>query len=257
MSTMKVTGVGLELTTGETLGLDPDTDIVLTVLDGWDGGGTFKRASVSRLNGAGEFSERGYKGAKVLSVQGDAAFPTRLAAAQFVLELEATLAEGTEGRLTVNDEDLGITRWAEVYLTAGAKITRTGSDVEFTFDLMSPDPYKRADPVEVANTNGTVTVTNTGTANTELEFVVVGDFPNGFTITSGAGNQLRIPVAYNTAGKELTINAATGKVTCGSEDITKLLTTREWTTVPRGATETFTIDGSPLQFKVRVTQTWH
>lgn len=263
MSTIELAPAGLELTTGESYGLDPDSEIVLTVLSGWDGGGTFRRASTSRLNRAGEYSERGYKGAKVLSVKGDAAFPSRREAAEFVLQLEATMAEGTAGRLTVVEEDLGITRWQDVYLTQGVSIERTGSDVEFTMSVLAPDPLKRGEPTDTSTNESGIAQTSLvgGTADPELEYFISGFYPYGFMIREQtSGRAVAYPFELNATGEPLRIQAATGEVTQGGQDLGAKLTTRNWPALKKGETLQLALTGdssSGAALTLRTIPTWH
>lgn len=242
MSTIAINQAGLDLVTGESYGLDPDRDIVLTVLENWEGGGTLRRASTPRLNKAGEFYERGYRGAKMMTIEGSATFPTRREAAEFAMELEATMADGTEGTLTVRDDDLGLTRFQQIYLTAGVKITRNGEDVDFVFDVMAPDPYKSGTTVTTASTptDGTVKARNTGTADAALTYSVAGNYPNGFTI-SGPDGDLQFTGAINATAVPVVIDDTTGKVTQGTQDLGSRLIVREWSRVRGGTIETFTL----------------
>jgi hypothetical protein len=263
MSTINIAPAGLELTTGESYGLDPSREIVLSVLDGWDGGGTFRRASTARLNRAGEYSERGHKGAKVLKVQGDAAFDTRREAAEFVLQLEANMADGTAGRLTVVEEDLGLTRWQDVYLTQGVEIERDGADVQFIMNLMAPDPFKRGTGVDTtAGPDGVAQTADAGgTADPELEYLVTGYFPYGFMIRETTQDRaIAYPFEVYANGEPLRIEAATGKVTLGDQDLSNKLTTRNWPAFKKGDTLTLQITGdgstNPV-LTVRTIPTWH
>jgi hypothetical protein len=263
MNTIDVQAAGLTLTTGESYGLDPARAIVLTVLEGWDGGGSFRRSSTARLGGHGDYAERGWKGAKIISVQGDAVFDTRQEAARFVLELEATLADGRAGRLTVVDEDLGLTRWQDVYLTAGAKITRTGTDVEFIFDTVAPDPFKRGDETETTAAQDTAaTVTTTGTADADQLFEITGYFPDGFTITEATTqNRLTFTGSIDSGADPVTIDASTGKVThAASGDISRRLPVRQWTTLGPGQEAKYTLTAAGAAggaLTVRQTPKWH
>lgn len=262
MSTIDVQATGLTMTTGETYGLDPARDIVLTILEGWEGGGTFRRSPTARLGKHGDYAERGYKGAKIISVAGDATFETRQTAAQFVVELECTMADGKAGRLTVIDQDLDLTRWHDVYLSAGPKITRDGTDVEFIFDLIAPDPFKRGDPIQATVDAGQeAEVWATGTADSDQVFELTGSFPSGFFIYEKYSlNALHYIAPVATSGTPLIIDAATGKVTLGENDLSNQLTGRQWTTLSPGVGASYRIQGAGItsaSMTVKAIPTWH
>lgn len=256
MSTITGLNVGLTLTTGEAYGLS--TDIVLTNLDGWEGGGSIRRTSTPRLNAHGDFAERGWRGPNLLTISGDATFGTASAASQFVIDLEANLADGTAGILTVTDTDLGLTRHMHIYLESGVDITHTCTDVAFTFMLMAPDPVKLGETETVAGT--TVTWRNTGTAPGRTAFELRGNYPTGFTITEAGGRTLAFTKPVDATAKPLVIDCTTGTVTQGATNLSAALTKREWTAVERGVTVTFTLtapDATNPALTLKGTPAWH
>lgn len=116
---------------------------LITKIDGWYGGGAaVRRPATQRLNGHGEFSERGWREARLVSVEGQAWADTRAEAAALVDEYAAHLADGTRGMVTVIDPDHG-TRRAECYLTGTPELDwDTDEGFSFAFDMVCPDPRK-------------------------------------------------------------------------------------------------------------------
>jgi hypothetical protein len=257
MSTIDGFSAGLQLTTGESLGADADT-IVLTKLEGWDGGGTMRRSSTPRLNAAGDFAERGHRGAKLVSIYGDAEFTTRQAAAQFVLQLEACLADGTGGTLTVTEDDLELIRSLDIYLTDGATIDRIETSVTFAFDTIAPDPYKYG--AEETVIGDTAAWTNIGTAPARLAFEIFGDHPDGITITETTTGRQIIYTPALVAGDPLRIDCVTGTAFIGTTDVSTGLTLREWPTTAAAATTEFILTGTANtdpSLHLKGTPLWH
>ncbi|WP_130178092.1 hypothetical protein [Cryobacterium sp. SO1] len=260
MSTVDGLVAGLTLTTGASYGLDPAVDIVLTGLDGWDGGGSIRRMSTPRLNAPGDFAERGYRGARLVSATGEATFPTRAQAARFMLDAVADLADGEAGVLTVHNTDLNLTMHLPVYLDEVADVKLTGeTDVSFSFDMIAPDPLKLGVPELVAV--WPYSWTNTGTATGRLVFQVAGVFPHGFTITETlTGAVLAYTTSFDGTAAPLVIDVTTGRVTHAGFNLAAGLTTREWTRVLPGqsaAFDLFGVDATNPQLILKGTSTWH
>lgn len=261
MSKIQVLQAGLTLTTGEAWGLDPKTNVALSVVDGWDGGGSIKRTSTSRLNRHGEYSERGYRGGRLVTVTGYTEKATRQEAAQFVLGLEACLADGTAGRLTVVEPDLGMTRFLDpVYLQQGAEITRTDASVRFTMEMLATDPLKKSAPVTVQAEEGWAAAHNLGTAPAELVFTLTGTIPGAFVITENSTQRsLQWSNGPDTSGT-LVIDVQSGRARLSGQDVTTSLYGRDWPELKAGAREDyvfFAFNGATPTFTVRTTSQWH
>lgn len=215
----------LALETGFQLGFDPNSPTFLTKIEGWFGSAPIRRSKSDRLGAHGSFAERGWKDERLISISGHSVQPDRAAAAALTDQLSAVFGDGTEGRLQVNDVDLGV-RWVDVYLAdTGANVTWTGGrDVGFSLHLLAPDSRKYgtsvfSPPVGIPvaggglfteplfgsrdgtadgvldfgdpGESGIATATNTGTAETGPVFYISGAYVPGFTITHVAtGRQL-------------------------------------------------------------------
>lgn len=142
ISTIATTAASITLTTGAELVLQPGTNQVLTDLKGWHNAPGMRRNTTPRLWSHGNFSERGWRDARLISVQGFIFCDNRADAAAMTDTLNAALADGTEGTFTVNDSDLGH-RWAKVYMVGTPTIDWNGNDyIYFAVDMEAPDPRK-------------------------------------------------------------------------------------------------------------------
>jgi hypothetical protein len=111
----------------------------------------------------------------------------------------------------------------------GLRSAGTGVVPPFVFPLSFGSP----------GSGGSVSFTNTGTANTEPVFTVSGALSAGFQITwveTGQHLTYSFPV-----GSDLVIDCGAGTATTQGQDRTVYLTQRDWFSVPAGATATFQI----------------
>ncbi|WNO26037.1 minor tail protein [Arthrobacter phage Wildwest] len=149
LETFATTAASLTLTTGEMLELQPGTNQVLTLLDGWFSPAGTRREGTSRLWAHGSFSERGWRDQRVITVGGHIFTETRAEAAAMTDTLAAALADGTAGKFIVDDADLGY-REASVYITGNPDVKWNGGlDIFFMIDMVAPDPRKYGEPVNV------------------------------------------------------------------------------------------------------------
>jgi len=261
LDTFTTTAASLTLTTGEMLELQPGTNQVLTLLDGWYSPAGTRREGTARLWAHGTFSERGWRDQRVVTLGGHIFTATRSEAAAMTDNLAAALADGTAGKFIVNDSDLGY-REAEVFITGTPSVNWNGGvDIFFMIDMVAPDPRKYGDLLTItagaaapgggmvfdlftpdgvldfggAGEPGTVTLDNSGTADTAPIFTVTGYAP-GFTITNTATGERLIYSETIASGQSITLNAADGSVLLdGYADRSAYLIRREWTTIaPRG-----------------------
>lgn len=240
----------------------------LDELKGWTDGPGVRRDRTQRMNAHGEFSERGWRDARMVTIEGEAVCPSDTTAALAEQDLAAILADGLMGVLEVSDS-------ATVDMSIGAglfsepKIGHT-NDLTLTYQIqfLCPKPrkygaavndqtgvatpggaleYPLDDPLDygAAGDPGTVSLANTGTADTAPAFTVTGDMPNGFTITHvQSGNRLVYSDAV-LAGQTVRLDAADGSVWLeGNADRTPKLTVREWVRVPKKTTATWLFEAS-------------
>ncbi|UYL87622.1 minor tail protein [Arthrobacter phage VResidence] len=267
LETFTTTAASLTLTTGEMLELQPGTNQVLTLLDGWFSPAGTRREGTARLWAHGTFSERGWRDQRVVTLGGHIFTDNRRDAANMTDTLSAALADGTAGKFIVNDADLGY-REATVFITGTPTVNWDGNlDIFFMIDMVAPDPRKYGELIQASTpaaadggglifdlftgdnagvldfgasgTPGTVTLENIGTADTAPVFTVSGMAP-GFTITETLSGARLIYSQTLAAGQTLTINAADGSVLLdGYADRSAYLTRREWTRVPGRTRNTY------------------
>lgn len=261
-------------------------NVILSDIDGWHNGPGVRRDSTARLWAHGDFSERGWREARYITISGFAWGNTRAEAAGIVDELAASMADGTEGRFIFIDPDHG-TRWAEVVLDGQPK-TRWGGDlaVEFQLVLKAADPRKYGQPITSstgisvdggglayplyfpsgalsygpAGTPGTLQLANAGTADTAPVHTVTGDMPNGFTITE-LGTQRRLIYALAViAGQVIRLDASDGSVMLdGGSDRGAGLVRRDWVRLEKGQTGTWLFEApgsSGALLTTEVTPAW-
>lgn len=140
-NTFTNTAATLELVTGYALEMGPGTGRWVTDIQGWHKGAPLRRDSQTKPNRHGTFAARGYKDARMVTVSGHFTAATRAEAAAFTDEINACMADGTQGVLTVDDVDQGV-RWAEVYLREPDVTWNGGRDVSWALDMEAPDPRK-------------------------------------------------------------------------------------------------------------------
>lgn len=89
-------------------------------------------------------------------------------------------------------------------------------------------------------TEGSVTITNDGTAETWPRFTIAGNAPAGFTITEMTTGRRLLFVGPVAAGSSLALDSATGSVILdGVVSRAGELTRREWTPIPPKGSLTF------------------
>lgn len=293
MDKVALEGAGsLTLRTGFDLGWAPGTATYLTGkgVEGWTGSSPVRRTKAELLRGHGNHAERGYKDARLITVNGHHVAASRAAAGLYADDLAAYLGDGEAGIFRVDDASLG-SRWAEVFLaSSGADVTWTGGvDVGFQIHMEAPDPRKYGTPVTSAATGvpvpgsglvfplfgspstgvlgigsggyaGRASVTNTGTADSGPVFTVWGTYVPGFTlIHTGTGRRL-VYTQTITAGQSVVLDSNEGSAMLdGYAPRDTYLTVSEWVRLGRGETGTWQFESpgsTGAQFTVGVTPAW-
>lgn len=268
---------GWESPEGYTLWLDD--------LPGWDDGPSVRRNRTERLGGHGEFTERGWRGARLVTVVGEAICPSEESAALAAQQLAAVLGDGEDGILDVTDTatvdmSIGASLFAEPKIswtndtTAAFQIQfwcprprKYGRPVNAMTGIASPGgglDYPLGDPLDYGALGdpGTVTLINIGTADTAPAFTVTASvsMPNGFTITHVQSGRRLVYSAAVLAGQTLRIDAADGSVELdGYADMSAKLTVREWVRLGRGAVGTWlfeSVGSSGAQMTAEVRSAW-
>lgn len=274
MSTsFETTAATLDLQTGYSLGLTPGSTKWVIDLPGWYKAAPNQREKQAKQGRHGTFGVRGWKDERLVTVQGHYYAPDRRTAANFVDEINAVMADGTEGVLTVDDADLG-RRWANVYLLTPDVTWHGGRDVPFFLDMVAPDPRKFGDLMDAgpvaafsggdglefdlfatdnpgildfgeSGSSGKLTLNNPGTAPTEPVFRVSG--PPGFITTAGNFKITEVETervleweGTILTGQELVLDSRAGTVVLGTNgDRRGSLTRAEWPEIPGKSSRTY------------------
>lgn len=287
-NTFSNTTAALTLTTGYALDMAPGTERWVTDIKGWYSGAPMRRSKQEKTGRHGTFATRGLKDARIITVSGHHTAATRAAAAAFNDEINAFLADGLEGVLTVDDQDVG-TRYAHVYLMTPDVEWRGGRDVWFHLDLEAPDARKFAPAVPVstgvarpggglmfdlfatdiggldfgeAGDLGNVQVYNQGYAPADVTFRVQGppDYTQAgnFTVTEVETGRVISWEGTILTGQELVLDGRMGTVVLeGTGNRSGGLTRAEWPEVPGRQTRTyqFEADGD-LTLTVEAAPAW-
>lgn len=112
-------------------------------IKGWFGGGVaVRRDEQKRLWTHGNFSLPGTRDARLVSITGVAWGPTRRAASELKDRLNALMADGNIGKLTIIDPDEGM-RWSNCYLTGTPEVDWDYDDtLTWTLDFICPNPRR-------------------------------------------------------------------------------------------------------------------
>lgn len=252
-------------------------------LPGWTDGPAVRRDRAARMNAHGEFSERGWRDARLVTIVGDATCPSEEVTALAEQQLAAVLADGLAGVLEVTDTAT-VPMSCGTYLFAEPKISwKNDTTLTFQLQFICPKPRKYGAAVNgvtgvatagggleyplgdvldygAAGDPGTVTLVNVGTADTAPTFTVAAvtvDIPSGFTITHvQSGLQLVYSDAV-LAGQTIRLDASDGSVLLeGYADRSAKLTVREWTRLARNTAGTWLFEatgatGAQLTAEVR------
>ncbi|WP_104088033.1 phage tail domain-containing protein [Arthrobacter sp. GMC3] len=258
-------------------------------MPGWKGTPGVRKDTTPRLWAHGDFSERGWRTGRLITIEGRANLPTEAALLAAHEALSSALADGTEGMLVVDDPIFGVLH-ASVSLATGSDLP--GWEVPgiypFQIQVTAADPRKYGQtlsgstgvPVDggglgydlytvgstgvldygAAGSPGIVSLTNVGTADTAPVYTITGSCPNGFSITEiGTGRRLVYAGAVIT-GQVIRLDTADGSVTLDDDgDRGAQLVRREWVRLGKGQTGTwlFEAPGSTnALLKTEVTPAW-
>lgn len=242
----------------------PTGDVVMALvgLPGWSDPAPMRRNNTARLRAPGNFPERGYQDAKLVTVQGHAWASTRASAAQLEDTLGAFLKTGYEGTITVDDKDKGI-RTMTVGLTGKPSIVwNQRQDIDMIWDLIAADPNQYGPEVDLTVTTATpATWTHNGTAETTPRlYTATGTMPNGFTLTETVSGNNIIYTGAIGASDSLVIDGHAGTATLNGVTYTDtLLTGRQWTVVGGGKNVNYTLTAngsSNASIDIKVAPAW-
>lgn len=261
-------------------------------LTGWgSGGGPGVRTDrTARLWGHGEFTDRAWRDARLVTITGDATAPNEQIAALAEQQINALLGEGLPDRMTVTDTAT-VDMWATAKLFAAPKVGwKNDTTATFQVQFICPDSRRYGEAVlgstgvpvpggglafdlfasgqagildfGAAGDPGTVTLTNTGTADSPAQvFRITGTAPaTGFTIRHLQSERVLQYAGPLAPGDELVLDAADGSVWLnGYADRGTDLIRREWVRLGRGETGTWLLESpnsTDLRMEVEVNPAW-
>lgn len=259
----------------------------LISIDGWHNGPGVRRDKTPRLWAHGDFTERGWRSGRLITLTGHVRTQTRAEAADFVDLLAATYAEGTSGRFSFEDPDQG-TRWADVGLESEPKTDwKLPTRIDWQLELYAADPRKYGQSVSDVTgvpvdggglgfdlfTQGTLGVldfgesgdpgflelTNAGSADTGPVFTVTGDCPDGFTITNRVTGARLVYSAPVFVGQPVVLDASYGSVMVDGVDAGPALVRREFEMLDGGETGSWLLtapNSVDALLRVEVTPAW-
>lgn len=228
----------------------------LTDLDGWFGGVGVEAHDVQRKIGHGMMLNPAIRTGRTLTLKGYFYFDsdrTRAVADRFVSGL---LYDGKPGTLTVTVGELELS--CQVRLDGEIKHAyETTQDFTLEVPLVAPEPWLYGKPITTqifpsgagtglkyplffpeptgvlsygAKPPQGAAITHQGNATAHPKYVVRGEWPSGFRLTS-AGRIIEYPYAV-TQSSPVTIDCARGQVLIAGMDFTHQLTWRDWHSVP-------------------------
>jgi hypothetical protein len=232
-------------------------------LSGWWDPAPLRDRMVDRPASDGSFDAPPLRSSRIITLTGLVRAQTRGAAAVAADRISALMGSDL-GTFAVLDPDLG-SREVQCRLTGTPQVDASAIGVGLVrWQLMfrSPDYRKYGQSVTATTglrtlgtglvyplvyplsygtpgTGGSVQFTNTGTAPTEPVFTVSGALSAGFQLTwveTGQHLTYSFPV-----GSDVVIDCGAGTASTQGQDRTVYLTSRDWFSVPAGATATFQI----------------
>lgn len=220
---------------------------IFDTIKGWTGGAGVEVDRVQRTFGHGEFSQRGRRTGRPITVGGWVYCANEVMVAQATDTLAAALADGNHGILTVTDDRLG-PRWARVQLVGAIEDDWSKPNLyQFQLQLLAPEPYKYGvlsqastellssdatgqglvfdgasttlafepslDFGTTPDSGGLVTLSNAGTAPASVKFTVQGPTPSGgFKITDQQTGLSIFYYAVVPTGSTLTLDGRNGSI---------------------------------------------
>lgn len=237
---------------GLTLGGDSDYSVLS--ITGWEELAGLTDMSAARVRGHGDHLGDQFSQARIVTVTGEIVDSVDRDSLARALESVTSVRSGLQ--------DLTIELFGQALTAQGRIVQRAltiGQEydfgaVPFALQWRCPDPLRYGPAVTTstglpttsgglvypltyplsygsAGSSGQLTLTNSGTADAPILFVVSGSLPNGFEI-SAAGQRLTYPAAVP-SGQPVTIDTGSGSVTVeGTADRRTTLTNADWMQVP-------------------------
>lgn len=211
---------------------DYDDAFVVTPngLTGWFGAAGIRRNETQRPAAHGSFDAPGFRGAKVPFVAGEilAASPATFHAKR--LQLEALLADGSTGRMSVQDDHGNVT-WQDVRLAQPAVVAPHPNDPSGSFQIGLWAHRAEIYGEERTFSGASADVFHRGTLPAPLT-VRIGNGAANYAVTSPLGT---FQVAGAPSGGTHVVDLRTGRVTRNGTLLTGVVTRAETWDLPAGA----------------------
>lgn len=152
-------------------------------LRGWFDGVSVRRDSTPRPSAHGEFPSRGYRGGRLVTLEGRVYSSSPQEQEHLFSRLTGLLGDGQTGRLVV--DNAGDSKWADVQLDDAPEITQEtyGELARYRLQLWAVDPLRYG---ETRSFGAGAAAHHYGNAPSFPTLEVTGVYPSGYTITAGA-----------------------------------------------------------------------
>ena len=238
-------------------------EILLSEIKGWFDGPGVRANPLERPASDGDYDGNPTQDSRVITVTGTITAPTDVALQESMDDLDSLLTGATRyDTLTVDEMSRGLSRQAVVRLADGTLIQRD-SDVHATFSLMlfAPDPRRYSSELHTVTvgrympgggfsfpasfpisfgtngSDGTVTVTNAGTASTWPVLKFSGPSTNPYAKRVGDGT---IAAGLTlVSGQELVVDCGLRSVLLGSASRRQFLTADDFFALPPGQSQIY------------------
>ncbi len=176
---------------------------------GWDDGVSFRSNRADRPTGHGQFHDRGFMDARVVTISGHAFAGSAQELDSMRWKLTGFLSDGEKGRITV--DHLGSTTWADCDVT-DVKFEVLAADAtvaRFQISLVCVDPRRYG---ETRRFGAGDMVFHRGNAHASPIITVSGSVPSGgYVVWADGGKHFRVLVPL-VAGRPHVIDMATGYI---------------------------------------------
>jgi len=254
---------------------------ILTRLGGWFDSPSPRADPLERPGADGDYDGNPTQDSRLVIVEGTVTAPDRVALQVAMDRVNAVLTGATRyGTLTVDEVARGMSRQAVVRLGGQTVVARTGpTTADLSFSLFAPDPRRYSSelhsvtvgrympgggfsfpasfpiPFGTNGSDGTVTVTNAGTASTWPVLRFSGPSTNPYAKRVGDGT---IAAGLTlVSGQELVVDCGLRSVLLGSASRRQFLTADDFFALPPGQSQIyFSADDGAGELTVEWRDAW-
>lgn len=228
-----------------------------TAVSGWTDTANIKRDTTSRMNAHGEFTEKGYMSARLISFSGTAVATTILKLQEMRDTFTGILSDGSYDQLAVTTKG-GETRYSTVGLEGSTSwVQQSDTSASFKINFYAPDPFIYGPEKRIhlgssmltsgggleyiltyplnyrtdQTLNAGDTMVNNGNAVAWPVFKISGTYTDGFTLSDNRDHYVTY-LGQVTPQTPVTIDMGRGVALQGGIDRSTLLSQRQWFNVP-------------------------